>query len=371
MISFLDLSWQTKQAIGLREAIDRVVQSGIYIGGPEVKFFESNFAAYTRSNYCLGVGNGLDALKLSLLAAGVEPGDEVIVPAFTFIATWLAVTSIGAKVVPVDVRQDDLSLDSSLISNSITKKTKAIIPVFIFGKVCHDFSEILKIAHDNNLFLLLDAAQSAGAGYIKDINKSNITNYAMAWSFYPGKNLGAMGDGGAVTTNCPSIAENIDLLRNYGSNIKYIHIEPGCNSRLDPIQAAILSEKLNYLDTWNEKRRKQAKIYDEICTEHVSILFKAKYSDLTNWHLYAAQTKYRDQLVDYLSKSGVETSIHYPIPPYLQKCYSDLQLDPQKFPVSTDMSKRVLSLPIGPHLEINQVEKIVSLINKFKPIKSV
>ena len=367
MIKFLDLSWQTSQASGLRAAIDRVVQSGLYIGGPEVKNFESNFATYTGSNYCLGVGNGLEALNLSLLAAGVGPGDEVIVPAFTFIATWLAVTSIGAKVIPIDVRLDDLSLDSKLISNAITKKTKAIIPVFIFGKTCHDLSEIIKIAHDNKLFILFDAAQSAGAGYIKDINKINITNYAMAWSFYPGKNLGAMGDGGAVTTNCPSIAESIDLLRNYGSKTKYIHLEKGCNSRLDPMQAAILNEKLNYLDSWNEKRRKQAEIYDGICTEQVSTLFKAKCSDLTNWHLYIAQTQHRDQLIDYLSKSGVETGIHYPIPPYLQKCYSDLYLDPCAFPVATDMSKRLLSLPIGPHLEIIQAEKIVSLINEFKP----
>lgn len=371
MIRFLDLNWQTAQVSSLSSAIDRVVHSGLYIGGPEVKNFESIFASKTGSINCLGVGNGLDALKLSLLAAGVGPGDEVIVPAFTFIATWLAVTSIGAKVIPVDVHPDDLSMNVQLVQNLITKKTKAIIPVFIFGKACRDTEEIIKIAHDENLFLLFDAAQSAGAQYIKDINNKNITNYAMAWSFYPGKNLGAIGDAGAVTTNCQNIAEKIDYLRNYGSKTKYIHIEKGCNSRLDPIQAAILNEKIKYLDSWNELRRKQAEIYDEISSDYVSTLIQSKYSELTNWHLYILQTSHRDELIDYLSQNEVETGIHYPIPPYLQNCYSDLKLDPLKFSVATEMSRRILSLPIGPHLKISQAKIIVDLINNFKPTISV
>jgi len=272
LIKFLDLFWQTNQVAELRSAVERVLTSGIYIGGKEVEEFELKFSTYTQSTYCYGVSNGQDALRLSLIAAGIKSGDEVIVPAYTFIATWLAVSSIGAKIIPVDVHPTDLSINAKLIKKAITENTKAIIPVFIFGKVCKDTDEIINICNENNLFLLFDAAQSSGAHYIKDINKKNIKKSAMAWSFYPGKNLGAIGDAGAVTTNCPSIANSISLLRNYGSIRKYEHLKKGLNNRMDPIQSSVLCEKLKYLDVWNNKRVKQAIIYDGIKNKYINIL---------------------------------------------------------------------------------------------------
>jgi dTDP-4-amino-4,6-dideoxygalactose transaminase len=371
MIKFLDLFWQTQQVNNLRSSIDRVLNSGIYIGGKEVEEFESKFSTYTNSSYCYGVSNGQDALRLSLLAAGIKSGDEVIVPAYTFIATWLAVSSIGAKIVPVDVHSTDLSINAQLIKKAITRNTKAIIPVFIFGKVCRDIDEIIKISNEKNLFLLFDAAQSSGAKYIRDINKKIIKKTAMAWSFYPGKNLGAIGDAGAVTTNCPSIANQISILRNYGSKIKYEYLEKGLNNRMDPIQAAILSEKLNYLDRWNKKRIKQAQTYGDIKSKYLNILIGSNHSNKTNWHLFIIQTDYREDLAKYLLTNGVETGMHYPVPPYLQPCYADLSLNESSFTISSKASEKILSLPIGPHLTIKNIKKIVDLINLFKPNKSI
>ncbi len=366
VIKFLDLAWQTNQSKGIASSIQQVLESGLYIGGERVQNFESEFASYCGVGHCVGVGNGLDALKLILVAAGVGHGDEVIVPAFTFIATWLAVTSIGAKVVPVDVNEGDLSLNAKLLRKAITNKTKCIIPVFIFGKVCSDLDEITAIAQEYNLFIIFDAAQSAGANYIKEINAKDIPNSAMAWSFYPGKNLGAIGDAGAVTTNNSIIADSVELLRNYGSKTKYVHIQKGFNSRLDPIQAAVLSEKLKYLDSWNNKRKSQAKIYDGISSKYVNYLFDSKCSEDTNWHLYVVQTSYRSQLISYLKNNGVETGVHYPVPPYSQDCYSDILYDESEFMVASEASKRVLSLPIGPHLSICDIERVVNLINSFE-----
>jgi len=367
VIKFLDLAWQTNQSKGIRSSIEQVLESGVYIGGEHVQNFESEFASYCGADHCLGVGNGLDALRMSLVAAGIGDGDEVIVPTFTFIATWLAVTSIGAKVVPVDVNERDLSLNAKLLRKAITKKTKCIIPVFIFGKVCSDLDEITAIAQEHNLFIIFDAAQSAGAHYIKEINTKDIPNSAMAWSFYPGKNLGAIGDAGAVTTNNSIIANNIELLRNYGSKLKYIHIQKGFNSRLDPIQAVVLSEKLNYLDSWNKKRKLQAQAYDGISNEYVHPLFGSDCSENTNWHLYVVQTTHRNQLIDYLKNNGVETGVHYPIPPYSQECFADLLYDESQFEVASEASKNVLSLPIGPHLDNFDIRKVADLINNFRP----
>jgi|TARA_B110000208_G_scaffold191920_1_gene260958 dTDP-4-amino-4,6-dideoxygalactose transaminase len=370
MIKFLDLLWQTRQVNDLSSAIERVLSSGVYIGGEEVENFESQFSTYTKSTYCHGVSNGQDALRLSLVAAGIKSGDEVIVPAFTFIATWLAVSSIGAKIVPVDVHPTDLSINAQLIKRAITKKTKAIIPVFIFGKVCSDLDEIIDICNESNLFLLFDAAQSSGADYIKDINKKDIKKSAMAWSFYPGKNLGAVGDAGAVTTNCHSFANDINLLRNYGSKNKYEHLTKGLNNRMDPIQASVLCEKLKYLDVWNNKRVKQARAYDRIKNKHLSSLLQSSSSKYTNWHLYVVQTLHRNELAQYLLTNGVETGLHYPVPPYSQPCYADLSLNKSAYAVSSAASEKVLSLPIGPHLTTTNVDKIIDLINLFEPGKS-
>ncbi len=367
MIKFLDLGWQVNQVSEIKSGIDRVLTSGNYIGGSEVESFETNFSSYTGAKHCLSVGNGLDALRLSLMAAGVGPGDEVIVPAFTFIATWLAVTSIGAIIVPVDVNTEDLSINSDLLKKSITKKTKCIIPVFIFGKVCSDLDEIIAIAEENNLFLLFDSAQSSGARYINRISSRNIENMAFAWSFYPGKNLGALGDAGAVTTNNKPLADKIKILRNYGSIEKYLHIQKGLNSRMDPLQAAILSAKLKYLDSWNDVRNSQAKVYDDINSRYVNVMFGSEFSQSTNWHLYVVQTSYRTQLMKYLKNNGVETGIHYPVPPYSQQCYIELGYDKTNFSIASSASERVLSLPIGPHLSTSEVTRVVDLINLFEP----
>jgi len=371
LIKFLDLRWQIDNAPEIKNSISRVLKSGNFIGGSEVESFESEYSSYTDSTFCTGIGNGLDALRLSLLAAGVKPGDEVIVPAYTFIATWLAVTSIGAKVVPVDVRTDDLSLNSKLISNKITSKTICIIPVFIFGKLCIDIDEIIQIAQRNNLTLLFDAAQAAGASFINDINKKNIKKIIMAWSFYPGKNLGAIGDAGAVTTNNKEINDNLRLLRNYGSEVKYFHSEKGFNSRMDSLQAAILRVKLEYLNLWNNKRKIQASIYSGLDSEFITPMFSSSISDETNWHLFVAQTPYRKQIIQYLLNQGIESGIHYPIPPYNQACYKDLAINKSEFKVTSFASDRVISLPIGPHLEVEDIKKIVEIVNQFRPETNV
>jgi dTDP-4-amino-4,6-dideoxygalactose transaminase len=369
LIEFLDLKWQIEHAPEIKDSINRVLKSGNFVGGPEVELFESEFASYTDSIFCTGVGNGLDALRLALLSAGVEPGDEVIVPAYTFIATWLAVTSIGAKVVPVDVNPIDLSINSKLINKKITNKTKCIIPVFIFGKLCVDIDEIIQIAQKNNLMLIFDAAQSAGADYINAINKKNIEKIIMAWSFYPGKNLGAIGDAGAVTTNNKAINDYILFLRNYGSKVKYISREKGFNSRLDSLHAAVLRDKLKYLDLWNQKRGIQAKIYDRICSDFITNMFDSSASHQTNWHLFVTQTSYRDEIIKYLLSKDIQTGIHYPIPPYKQECYRNLNINKSHFKVTSSASKRVLSLPIGPHLNEYDIEKVVDAINNFIPKK--
>jgi dTDP-4-amino-4,6-dideoxygalactose transaminase len=363
MIKFLDLK---APYIELREeldeAISRVLTSGWFIGGVELEHFEEEFANYCGAKFAVGVGNGLDALYLTLLALGVGEDDEVIVPSNTYIATWLAVSQCGAKVVPVEPEEGTFNINPQLIEASITKKTKVILPVHLYGQPANLYS-ILNIAHKYGVKVLEDGAQAHGATYRNKIIGAH--GDAVAWSFYPGKNLGAFGDGGAVTTNSKFIADQIRVLRNYGSRTKYINEIKGFNSRLDPLQAAVLRVKLRYLEEWNKRRTTIADLYLKNINNERIILPKVIHDVNSAWHLFVIRSSKRNKFQKYLLQSGVETLIHYPIAPFDQVAYSK-ELFLTKFPVASDLSNQVLSLPIGPHLHFDDVEKIIKIVNNFE-----
>lgn len=346
MIDFLDLkaSYLELQP-EIDQAVHRVLSSGWYIGGAEVENFENDYAAYCGTNHCVGVANGLDALTLALRAMDVGPGDEVIVPSNTYIATWLAVSHCGATPVPVEPDAKTYNIDPLLIEAAITSRTKVILPVHLYGQPA-EIDPIIALARKYQLYVLEDGAQAHGARY----KGTRIGSHgdAVAWSFYPGKNLGAMGDAGAVTTNNATIADRIRVLRNYGSRVKYINEYQGYNSRLDPIQAAILGVKLKYLDAWNTRRAATANLYKVGLSSIGFILpYVPDWADPV-WHLYVVQHEKRNELQSYLGKMGVGTIIHYPIPPHLQSAYSDLGFNHGNFPISENLHRHVLSLPMGP-----------------------
>ena len=319
MISFLDLKspyLELKQEIDL--AIDRVVSSGVFIGGTEVERFEGNFASYCGAKYSIGVGNGLDALHLALRAMEVGPGHEVIVPSNTYIATWLAVSQCGATVVPVEPNAQTYNIEPSLIEAAITPRTKVILPVHLYGQPA-DMDPILSIARKHQLRVLEDGAQAHGARYKG--HRIGGHGDAVAWSFYPGKNLGAMGDAGAITTNDAKLADRIQSLRNYGSRVKYVNEVQGFNSRLDPLQAAILNVKLAYLDLWNDRRTTIADLYLSGLSQCGLGLPHVLAEVNSAWHLFVIKSKHRDQLQKYLYDCGVSTLIHYPLPPFSQNAY--------------------------------------------------
>lgn len=344
----------------LDEAYVRVMDSGWYIMGPELESFEAEFARYCNVKHCIGVGNGLEALHLLLQAYGIGEGDEVIVPSNTFIATWLAVSQCGAVPVPIEPNVNTHNIDVNLLEKSITKKTKAIIPVHLYGQPA-EMDEINKIAKQNNLIVIEDAAQAQGALYKGQ--KAGSLGDAAATSFYPGKNLGALGDGGAVLTNNDEIADKVRQLRNYGSKVKYHHNYAGSNSRLDEMQAAFLRAKLTVLEDWNNKRRLVAKEYSKQLENSNFILpFVPKYIDPV-WHLYVIRCKKRDELKAYLQSKGIETVIHYPIPPHEQLCYSSY--NKISLPIATQLSNEVLSLPISSILKNTELEYIVNCMLNF------
>lgn len=357
MIPFLDLKAPHLELHDeIAEAINRVVTSGWYILGPEVDAFENDFATYCEAAHCVGLANGLDALHLALHAIGVGPGDEVIVPSNTYIATWLAVSQCGATPVPVEPVEATYNLDPRQIEAAITPHTKVILPVHVYGQPA-DLDPILAIAKKHNLKVLEDAAQTHGARY----KGKRIGGHgdAVAWSFYPGKNLGALGDGGAVTTNDPEIADRIRVLRNYGSRVKYINEVQGFNSRLDPIQAAVLRVKLKHLDEWNARRSGIASRYNAALADSGLILPAVPEWASPAWHLYVIRTKKREALQSHLTEAGVGTLIHYPIPPHLQQAYAGFGYKQGDFPIAEAMANEVLSLPLGPHLLINQVDQVI------------
>jgi dTDP-4-amino-4,6-dideoxygalactose transaminase len=337
-------------------AIKRVLNSGWYILGSEIEAFEAEFASYCEANYCIGVANGLDALHLSLLALGVKPGDEVIVPSNTYIATWLAVSQCGAIPVPVEPDPLTYNVDPTRIEAAITDRTKVILPVHLYGQPA-DMDPILAIAKKHDLRVLEDGAQAHGARY-KD-KRIGAHGDIVAWSFYPGKNLGAYGDGGAITTNDPELADRINVLRNYGSRVKYVNDVLGFNSRLDPLQAAALRVKLKVLDVWNARRSNIAECYsDELKNIGLLLPLVPEWAKPV-WHLYVVQHPQRDNLQKQLGEADIGTLIHYPIPPHLQAAYAKLGFGKGDLPIAERIHQNVLSLPIGPHLTNNHLKSAI------------
>jgi dTDP-4-amino-4,6-dideoxygalactose transaminase len=359
-IKFLDLAASYRELKPeIDAAIARSLASGWYIGGPEVEAFETSFANYCEASYCIGVGNGLDALHLALRAMSVGPGDEVIVSSNTYIATWLAVTMVGATLVPVEPDPGTCNLNPALVGAAITSRTKVILPTHLYGQSA-DLDPLLDLCRTHGLKLLEDGAQAHGARYKG--KRLGGHGDAVAWSFYPGKNLGALGDGGAVTTNDPELARRVRMLGNYGSNLKYVNEVQGVNSRLDPIQAAVLSVKLDYLDEWNERRRRIAARYaDALAGLPLTLPVVPNWADPA-WHLFVVRSPDRDALAAKLAEAGVQTLIHYPIPPHRQQAYVAMGLAEGSLPVAARLAQEVLSLPIGPHLSDGDVEQVIAAV---------
>lgn len=362
-INFLDVkSTYTELENEINGAITNVLKSGRYILGNEVDLFENEWAKYCEADFSVGVGNGFDALQLSLRALGVGQGDEVIVPSNTYIATWLAVSHCGAKPVPVEPNEETYNINPLLIEKAITDKTKVILPVHLYGQPA-DLDPILKIAKKHNLYVLEDAAQCHGARYKS--RRIGTHGDAVCWSFFPGKNLGAFGDGGAITTNNKEIATKLKVLRNYGSEKKYYNSYLGFNSRLDPIQAAILRIKLKVLDKWNSRRKNIAFNYLKLLENlNIKIPFVPSWADPV-WHLFVVRTQKRDIFQTQLFSRGIETIIHYPVPPHKQKAFTEKGYNNQHLPISENMAKEIISLPIGPHLEDKDLKFIISSIQEI------
>jgi dTDP-4-amino-4,6-dideoxygalactose transaminase len=339
-------------------AIARVLESGQYILGPEVESFEAEWATYCEARHAIGVANGMDALQLSLRAMGVGPGDEVIVPSHTFIATWLAVSQCGATPIPVESLESTYNIDPASIEAAITSRTKVILPVHLYGQPA-DLDPILATARHYGLRVLEDAAQAHGARY----KGRRIGGHgdAVAWSFYPGKNLGALGDGGAVTTNDPQIADRLRVLRNYGSREKYVNETQGINSRLDSVQAAVLRVKLQRLDEWNARRAAIATRYLAGLHNTVFELPQVPHWVEPVWHLFVVRSQQRDALTKLLHNVGVATLIHYPRPIHRQTAYSKLVIS-ESVQVAERLAREVLSLPISPQMELEHVQFVCETI---------
>ena len=364
-VRFLDLGATYRELkTEIDAAVARVLDSGWYLLGAELEAFEAEYAAYTGARYCIGVGNGLEALHLSLRAMDIGPGDEVLVPSNTYIATWLAVSQVGATPVPVEPDERTYNMDPQRIEAAITPRTRAILPVHLYGQPA-DMAPILACAEKHGLKVLADGAQAHGARYRGAA--IGALGDATAWSFYPGKNLGAYGDAGAVTTDDPAIAERIRVLRNYGSRVKYVNEVQGYNSRLDEMQAAILRVKLRYMDTWNARRARIAETYTTALSECGLTLPAVPNGMEPVWHLYVVRHPRRDALQSELQAHGIQTLIHYPIPPHRQQAYADLGWSVGSFPVAESMADSVLSLPIGPHLGMDSQMRVIEAVTQFKP----
>lgn len=359
MIPFLELGSAYRELKSeIDDAVSRVLSSGSYILGKEVADFEEQFAAYCEAEACIGVGNGLDALHLALLAVGVGPGDEVIVPSHTFIATWLAVAQCGAKPVPVEPDSRTFNIDPERIEQALTDRTRAIVPVHLYGQPA-DLDPILSVARKHGLKVVEDAAQAQGASY----KGRRIGGHgdAVSWSFYPVKNLGAIGDAGAVTTNDPEIARRLRLLRNYGSEVRYYNDEIGYNSRLDPIQAAILGVKLRHLDAWNARRQVLADMYLDSLRDCIELPTTIPFTSSV-WHLFVVQHPKRDELQRRLAEAGVGTIIHYPVACHQQKAFADRGFRASDLPIAQQLAETVLSLPMGPHLSTADCAAVIERV---------
>lgn len=364
-VSFVDLVRQHHSISDeVNQAISRVTDTGSFIVGEELKDFEREFASYIGVKYGIGVGSGTDALRIALEALGIGKGDEVITVSHTFIATVYSIIQTGATPVLVDVEPTTYTINPKLIEKAITPRTKAIIPVHLYGQPA-DMDSIMEIAKRHNLRVVEDVAQAHGAefagvrvGAFGDIG---------CFSFYPAKNLGAYGDGGMIVTNDEAVAEKVRMLREYGQKAKYYHEIIGYNSRLDTLQAAILRVKLKYLDSWNEARRTNAKLYGELLSDMSDLINLPVTLDGRRhvFHLYVVRTKQRAALRDFLSQNQISTGIHYPIPVHKQKAYIDLIKDKNELPVTEDISGKILSLPMFPELTQDEIQFVCDNIRRF------
>jgi len=358
MIPFLELKSQYQQ---IKQEVDNAIgstlTSGQFILGEKVEQFEKTFAKYTGTKHCVAVGSGTDAVNLSLMALGLQPNDEVIMPSHTFIATAFAAINVNAKPVFVDIDENTFNISSAEIKKAITSKTSAVLTVNLYGQYC-DMKSIMDTAE--NIPVVEDCSQSHGAEYN---GSRKLFGELGCYSFYPTKNLGCYGDGGAIVTNNEELAAKLRLLRNYGQDKKYHHISKGYNSRLDELQAAILLVKLKHLDKWNDRRRKIAAMYDELLKDsHVVTPVEADYAKHV-YYLYVIRSKKRDKLQDYLKNKGISTQIHYPIPIHKQKVFQ--QYNDQNLPVTEKIANEILSLPMFPELEESQISQICSAIKDF------
>lgn len=360
-VSFLPMEKELDQE--LRAAFERVYTNSWYIAGKEDEAFEKAFAEFCGVKYCVGTGNGLDALMLALKAIGIKAGDEVVVPSNTYIATALAVTYIGAKPVLVEPDIHTFNINPELIEEKITDNTKAIIPVHLYGQPCN-MTPIMEIAKKYNLYIVEDCAQAHGAKYRGQVIGS--FGDMAGFSFYPGKNLGALGDAGAIVTNSKEMADKVRALGNYGSDYKYHHIYQGNNSRLDEMQAAFLLAKLSTLDKMNEERRRIARLYSEGIRNPLIIKpYIPEYAEPV-WHIYGIRCDRRDELEVYLTEHGIGTNKHYPIPIHLQECYKELGFKEGDFPVAEKISVTELSIPMFYGMTDEEIQYVIEKVNEFR-----
>lgn len=361
-VPFLDLKSINNTYRGdLQVAMDRVLDSGWFILGEETAAFEREFASYCGTEHCVGVGNGLDALVLLLRAMNVGVGDEVIVPSNTYIATWLAATHVGATPVPVEPVEGTYNIDPEAIAAAITPKTRAIIAVHLYGHPA-EMDRIMELAEQHGIRVIEDAAQAHGATYRG--RRVGTLGHAAGFSFYPGKNLGALGDGGAITTNDPEIADRVRVLRNYGSRIKYVNEETGTNSRLDELQSAFLRAKLPSLDRDNASRTELAREYLAHLDPTAMVLPLLAENAEPVWHVFAVRVRDRNAFQRALQLDGIGTVIHYPIPPHLQNCYAHLGLGKGALPISERIHEEIISLPLWPGMTRQALHHVIASANK-------
>lgn len=363
-IPFLDLNGQHQQILEeITKAITNVIGSNQYVLGKYLADFEIEYASYSGTNWCCGVGNGLDAISLSLRALNIGHEDEVLVPTNTSIATWLAVTNTGAKVIPVEPSLHTYNIDPKKIEEAISSRTKAVVPVHLYGRAC-DMTQIVTLAERHQLKVVEDNAQAHGAEWKG--RKTGSIGHCNASSFYPTKNLGALGDGGVVTTNSKELHKRVMMLRNYGSVEKYSNECLGINSRLDEMQAAILSVKLNYLQEWNLQRIHLANLYSEELKDIGDLVLPLGAGGLSHvYHLYVVRTKKRDELKRYLQNHGIETLIHYPVPPHLQKAYGFYGYTQGHFPIAEELASTCLSLPLWVGMPEQSVDAVCKKVKDF------
>ena len=349
------------------EAVNNVIRSNQYVLGEELRNFENSYSNLTGVKYTVGVGSGLDALVIALKSLNIGPEDEVIVPSNTYIATWLAISVVGAKIIPVEPRESSSNINPDLIEDKITKKTKAIIPVHLYGQSC-EMEQIMKIAKKYNIYVIEDNAQSQLAKYKKQFTGS--FGHINATSFYPTKNLGAIGEAGAITTNNIELAKFAIKYRNYGSDKKYVNDIKGVNSRLDEIQAAILNVKIKYLEKITKERVLIANKITESLQGIENLALPISISNFENvFHIFNVRSKFRDELSSFLLENGIASSIHYPIPPHLQKAYQDLGFKKGDFPIAEKLSKTSLSLPFFPGMTDEEIDYLTSKVHSFFNLK--